>query len=128
MWCPMILSLCKGPDQFCILLRMKNTACSIVPYQKFSGRATLLLKRKLQHVGHKWVIAMWITSGLFSGSSGSTCRCDPLSTLPHVLSTLSVLKSCCSHELYISAKSLGITCCLEFKSLLGWDFFCVQSM
>ena len=28
---------------------------------------TLLLK-KLEHVGHKWVIHMWVTSGLFCGS------------------------------------------------------------
>ena len=29
----------------------------IVPYQKFSCHVTLLLKRKLQHVGHMWVIS-----------------------------------------------------------------------
>ena len=41
----------------------------IVSYQNFHGMlATLLLQRKLQHVGHKWVI-----SALFCGSVGQMC-------------------------------------------------------
>ena len=48
--------------------------------KNFSYHVTLLLKRKLQHVGHKWVICgsqvghMWVTSGLFDGSVGQMGR------------------------------------------------------
>ena len=86
MWCPKILSsrsLCKGP----VLYPAKNEEIyGIVPYQKFSCHVTLLLKRKLQHVGHKWV-----TSGSYIYGSHPDCsvgqwvkwvnRCNPLSTL-----------------------------------------------
>ena len=58
-------------DRYCILPRMKKSM-ALFYIKNFSCHVTLLLKRKLQHVGHKWVIAMWVTSGLFSGSNGST--------------------------------------------------------
>ena len=45
----------------------KSIAMTLLHIKIFSVHA-LLLKRKFQHVGHKWVIAMWVTSGLFCGS------------------------------------------------------------
>ena len=48
-------------DQFCILPRMKKSM-ALFHIKSFSCHVTILLKRKLQHVGHKWV-----TSGLFCG-------------------------------------------------------------
>ena len=51
-------------DQFRILPRMKKSV-ALFHIKNFSCHVTLLLKRKLQHVGHKWVIF-----GLFCGSVG----------------------------------------------------------
>ena len=71
-------SLCKGP-----VPRMKKSM-ALFHIKNFSCHVTLLLKRKLQHVGHKWVICgshpdcsvgqwvKWIN------------RCDLLSTLIQV--------------------------------------------
>ena len=64
MWCPKILSsrsLCKA----LVLYPAENAwHCSISKIFHVM-LCTLLLKRKLQHVGHKWV-----TSELFCGSVG----------------------------------------------------------
>ena len=57
-WCPKISSsrsLCKRA----VLYPAKNEeiyGIAIVPYQYFSCYVALLIKRNLQHVGHKWVI------------------------------------------------------------------------
>ena len=42
-------------DWFCILPRMKKSM-ALFHIKIFSCHVTLLLKRKLQHVGHKWVM------------------------------------------------------------------------
>ena len=42
-------------DWFCILPRMKKSM-ALFHIKNFSCHVTLLLKRKLQHVSHKWVI------------------------------------------------------------------------
>ena len=45
----------RAKDRFCIVPRMKK--CMALFYiKKFPGHVILLLKRKLQDVGHKWVI------------------------------------------------------------------------
>ena len=56
-----VCAVCKGP----VLYPAKNEeiySYGIVSHiNNFSCQVTLLLKRKLQHVGH-----MWVTSGLFT--------------------------------------------------------------
>ena len=60
---PASRSLCMGP----VLYPAKNEVIyGIVPYQNFSCHVTLLLKRKLQHVGHIQIV-LWV-----SGSNQST--------------------------------------------------------
>ena len=82
MWCPKISSsrsLRKGP----VLYPAKNEEIyGIVPYQNFSCHVTLAtFKRKLQHVGHKWVIC----GSHLDCSVGEWVKwvnkCDPFSTL-----------------------------------------------
>ena len=54
-------------DWFCIMPIMKKST-ALFHIKNFSSHVTLAtFKRKLQHVGHKWV-----TSRLFFGSDGST--------------------------------------------------------
>ena len=55
--------ICEKPLATLILLLLIDHV--IVTNQKFSMSLALLLKRKLQDVGHKWV-----TSGLLYGSVG----------------------------------------------------------
>ena len=87
MWCPKISSsrsLCKG----LVLYPAKNKEIyGIVPYQNFSCHVTLLSKENFNMcVTSGSCIYMWVISGLFCGSVGKWVnRCDPLSTLLHML-------------------------------------------
>ena len=67
-------------DRFCILPRMKKSM-GLFHIKSFSCHVTILLKRKLQHVGHKWVMC----GSHLDCSMGQWVkwvnRCDPLSTL-----------------------------------------------
>ena len=59
LWCPEILFsriLCMGLDQFCILPRMKESMALFHICVFYLCHFTLLLKRNLQHVSHKWII------------------------------------------------------------------------
>ena len=75
----------QGRDQFCQYLAKNEDIYSIVPYQKFSCHAcmlaTLLLKRKLQHVGHKWIICGSHLDCSVDQWVKWVNRCDSLSTL-----------------------------------------------
>ena len=86
---PKISSLCKGP----VLYSAKNEEI----YGIVSGHATLLLKRKLQHVGHKWVIC----GSHLDCSVGQWVkwvnRCNPLSTLMHTILYYMCLNTCISN-------------------------------
>ena len=53
----------------------------IVPRQNFSRYVTLLLKRKLQHVGHKWILCGSHPDCSVSQWVKWVNKCDPLSTL-----------------------------------------------
>ena len=74
----------QGP----VLYPAKNEEIyGIVPYQQFSCHVTLLLKRKLQHVGHKWVICGSHPDCSVGQWVKWVNRCDPLSTLVHICVT-----------------------------------------
>ena len=52
-------------DQCCSYPAKNEEIYDIIPYQFFVSCYNI---RKLQHMGHKWVV--WVTSGLFCGSVG----------------------------------------------------------
>ena len=74
----MLLKFKISWDQFCILPRMKKSIHGIVSYQNFFMSFCITLRRKLQHVGHKWVIHGKLTPRMLCGSVGLVVnRYDP---------------------------------------------------
>ena len=68
MWCPKFPLSAR--DQFCILSRIKKSM-ALFHIKKFLRSCYITFKKKTSMCGSQ-VDHMWVTSGLFSGSSGST--------------------------------------------------------
>ena len=54
-------------------------------------------KKKLQRVGHKWVIYMWITSGLFCGSVDQMAQTGATHFQPCYIVILIKFMTCMRH-------------------------------
>ena len=67
-------------DWFCILPRMKKSM-ALFRIKNFSYRVTLLLKRNLQHVGHKLIVCGSHPDCSVGQWVKRVNRCDPFSTL-----------------------------------------------
>ena len=77
-WCSSSRSLCKGS----VLYTAKNEEIyGIVPYHKFFMSCYIAFKRKLQHLGHKWVICGSHPDCSVGQWVKWVNKCDPLSTL-----------------------------------------------
>ena len=70
----------QGTGSVAILPRMKKSM-TLFHIKNFSCHVTLLLKRKFQHVGHKWVICGSHPDCSVGQWVKWVNRCDPLSTL-----------------------------------------------